>query len=481
MELRAAATDLATLHRQLLARAPDEGAAFIAAEPSGPGLLLRSYRVFGEKELDPASGELSVTDAAQTAELAALKRGGHALIEVHTHPGSGSAVSFSRFDEEQLPPFAHYVQLKLPGRPFGALVLSEQGYAGRVWTDARFEPLTIRPVGQMLAIPEWADPEDVGPISQAKGRQVNGRFDRQIRSLGSDGQARIRALRVAVVGLGGTGSQVVQQLAHLGVRRFVLVENDVVEASNLARLAGATRWDPLLRRRKVAVARRTIRRLSPTAAVRCPGYLRRRSALAALSDVDVIVGCVDNDGARLVMTELAGAYLIPYLDIGVGIEGEQPTRAIGGRVSFYLPGGPCLACADEIDFGEVAEDLESEALRSVRIQRGYARDRRVEPALMPLNGVVASLGMMEFLAFATGLRPVIPFSRYDAMEDRVVRQSVEVSPDCVVCRPAHGMGDRQLIDRYALDAQENLGRLGSRLRNVGSRITGGPTPMPSPK
>ena len=441
-------TDLDTLHRQLLARAPDEGAAFIATEPGRSRLLLRSYRVFGEKELDAASGELSVTEEAQAAELATLKRGGHALVEVHTHPGSGAAVGFSRFDQEQLPPFARYVRLKLPGRPFGALVLSERGYAGRVWTDAGVEPLTIRPVGQRIAVSEWVDPAGVDPISR-----VDRRFDRQIRSLGPGGQARIQALQVGVVGLGGTGSQVVQQLAHLGVRRYVLVEDDVVEASNLARLAGATRWDPLLRRRKVAVARRTIRRLSPTAAVSCPGSLRRRAALAALSDVDVIVGCVDNDGARLVMSELAAAYLVPYLDIGVGIEGEGPARTIGGRVSFYLPGGPCLACADEIDFDEVAEDLESEALRSIRVQRGYARDRRVEPALMPLNGVVASLGMTEFLAFATGIRPVIPFTRYDTMRGRLVRQSVEASPDCVVCRPAYGMGDRQMLDRYALDAR----------------------------
>src|SRR5438132_32011 len=66
------------------------------------------------------------------------------------------------------------------------------------------------------------------------------RFDRQVRAPGPTGQARLRALRVAIVGLGGTGSQVVQQLAHLGVRSFVLIEDDRVEESNLPRLAGAT-------------------------------------------------------------------------------------------------------------------------------------------------------------------------------------------------------------------------------------------------
>jgi hypothetical protein len=72
---------------------------------------------------------------------------------------------------------------------------------------------------------------------------------------------------------------------------------------------------------------------------------------------------------------------------------------------------------------------------------------------MPLNGVVTSIGMTELLAFVTGLRPVIPFTRYDAMNGRLIRQSVEASPDCVVCRPAYGMGDRQMVDRYALDTR----------------------------
>jgi hypothetical protein len=68
---------------------------------------------------------------------------------------------------------------------------------------------------------------------------------------------------------------------------------------------------------------------------------------------------------------------------------------------------------------------------------------------MPLNGAVASLAMMELLAFATGVRAVIPFSRYDAMQGRLIPQSVELNQECVVCRPANGMGDRHRVERYA--------------------------------
>lgn len=458
MDLRIAAPHLADLHRRVLSHAPEEGAAFLAVEPAGQRrLVVRWCRVFEREELETGvRGELVLSEQAQVAALAAVKREGHAAVEVHTHPGSGSKVGFSPFDEEQLPAFARYVRHKLPGRPFGALVLGERGYAGRIFTDSGTEPLVLTAAGERGAVPGWLGDPAPGPTPEPPV-DLGSRFDRQVRALGIEGQQAIAALRVGVVGLGGTGSQVVQQLAHLGVRSFVLVDDDRVETSNLHRLAGAAWWDSLLRRRKDAVAARLVRRVLRRAEILKTGTLRCRASLDALAGVDLVIGCLDNDGARLVLSELAAAHLVPYLDIGVGIEGEgkmegeQGPASMGGRVSFALPGGPCLACADELDFGEAAEDLEGEQLRAIRAERGYAHDRRVEPALMPLNTVLAGLAMIEFLAFATATRPVIPFQRYDALGGRVVVQRVVLEPDCPVCRPAFGMGDRQEMKRYALD------------------------------
>ena len=446
MRLIIAAIDFAELDRALFEPSPAEGAAFLAAEPDGETLRVRSFHVFAPNELEEDSfGGVVIKDDATVRELAAIKRAGLAAIEVHTHPGSGRRVGFSSYDEEQLPDFAQYVQNKLVGKPFGALVLAEAAYVGRSWSVARSEgPLELELVGELAALPQWLyeskDSESVDPS-----------FDRQIRALGPKGQARLARLRVGVVGLGGTGSQTVQHLAHLGVRDFVLVDDDKVEASNLPRLAGGAWWDVLLHRSKASVARRTIRRLARRARVNATGALRNDASLSALRDVDVIIGCIDNDGARLVLAELAAAYLVPYLDLGVGIEGEAGTElSIGGRVSFYLPGGPCLACADDLDFAEAAEDLESEEVRKIRIDRGYARDRGVEPALMPLNTVIVGLGMIEILAFVTGVRPVAPFSRYDARMNKIVRSNVEIDENCPVCRPAYAAGARQQIERYVL-------------------------------
>lgn len=448
MELVIAAPQLQELHRRLFAFAPDEAAAFLAVEPANGRLLVRSFHVFQRGDLDnEAFGGVAVHEEAQIRELAAIKQAGHAAVEVHTHPGSGGHASFSSYDDDELPAFARYVQNKLPGRPFGALVLAEAAFAGRSWTPDRLPAaLELRAVGESSAAPAW--------LSRSGATRIDPGFDRQIRALGPAGQRNISALRVGVVGLGGTGSQVVQQLAHLGVRDFVLVDDDRVERTNLPRLAGAAWWDVLLRRRKTAVARRTIRRLAPRARIVTTGSLRRLESLRTLGSVDLIIGCVDNDGARLVLSELAAAHLVSYLDIGVGIEGDSDNRAIGGRVSFYLPGGACLACADELDFAEAAEDLEAEALRRIRIDRGYARERAVEPALMPLNTVLVGAAMIELLAYATGVRHVVRFQRYDALQSRLIRQGVESNEDCPVCRPAFAMGDRHGIERYAIAQQK---------------------------
>jgi molybdopterin/thiamine biosynthesis adenylyltransferase len=442
MELRIPSSQLTDLHRTMLAASPDEAAAFISAEPSGDALVVRSVRVFGQPHMEPGSGPLQLREDVQAAALAAMKRAGHTLIEVHTHPNSGDDVRFSPFDLEQLPAFARYVRLKMPGRGFGALVLGERGYQGLIWSGDSPDELTLRAIGERCAQPAWL-------AHEVTDRPLDTRYDRQVRALGADGQRRLSRLRVGIVGLGGTGSQVLQQLAHLGVRDFCLVDDDRVDWTNLPRLAGATRWDALLKSRKTRVARRLIRRLGGRARIGSFTGLRSIAALSALREVDIVIGCVDNDGARLVLSELAAAHLVPYLDVGVAIEPMGDSASLGGRVSFYLPGGPCLACADEIDFAEAAEDLESEALRGIRIARGYARDRGVEPALMPLNTVCVGLAMIEFLAFATGWRRVKPFARYDALNQRITRIRAELNPDCPVCQPAHGMGDRQKLDRFA--------------------------------
>src|SRR5690349_3153066 len=71
------------------------------------------------------------------------------------------------------------------------------------------------------------------------------RFDRQIRLFGSAGQERIRAAKVAVIGIGGLGTHVVQQLSLLGVKDLALVDAQEVDTTNLNRYIGVRHDDPI--------------------------------------------------------------------------------------------------------------------------------------------------------------------------------------------------------------------------------------------
>src|SRR4051812_9951015 len=91
------------------------------------------------------------------------------------------------------------------------------------------------------------------------------RFNRNELLFGAEGQAKVAATSIAIVGLGGLGSHVAQQLAFLGIEDFVLVDHARVSPSSLNRLVGATPEDAAAELAKGAIADRHIRSIRPGA------------------------------------------------------------------------------------------------------------------------------------------------------------------------------------------------------------------------
>ena len=102
------------------------------------------------------------------------------------------------------------------------------------------------------------------------------RFSRQS-FLGPDSEELISRCTVGVVGLGGGGSHIVQQLAHIGFQRYVIYDDDVVEESNLNRLIGARSLDVPAATTKLHIAKMTIYGLQSKASVRAFRASGRRS------------------------------------------------------------------------------------------------------------------------------------------------------------------------------------------------------------
>jgi len=96
---------------------------------------------------------------------------------------------------------------------------------------------------------------------------MTGRFDRQIALFGREGQEKIRAASVAVVGAGGLGSHVVQQLALLGVRDFAVIDSEELSDTNRNRYVTARFDDPVPGTLKTDIAERLIKAFDPEAAV----------------------------------------------------------------------------------------------------------------------------------------------------------------------------------------------------------------------
>ena len=71
------------------------------------------------------------------------------------------------------------------------------------------------------------------------------RFERNTRFFGEEGQRILRETLVAIVGVGGLGTHVVQQLALLGVGELSLVDHEELDRTNLNRYVGARHSDPI--------------------------------------------------------------------------------------------------------------------------------------------------------------------------------------------------------------------------------------------
>lgn len=229
------------------------------------------------------------------------------------------------------------------------------------------------------------------------------RYDSQRRYVGNEGQAKIEATKVAIVGLSGTGSHVVQQLAYLGVRDFVIIDPEVIEQRNLNRIIGATKSD--VDELKTKVASRVIHVIQPNAKIVARAAPVASYAINDLRDRDIIIGCVDHDAARLVLLEASCQYSIPYLDIATEIHKDgQP----GGHVIFTGIEKGCLMCRDELDQDELRASVETDEQKRGRGEI-YGVDASAldgtDPSVIMLNGLLASVAMMEFVAHVTEVHP----------------------------------------------------------------------------
>ncbi|MCH8848064.1 MAG: hypothetical protein IIC32_03710 [Chloroflexi bacterium] len=158
----------------------------------------------------------------------------------------------------------------------------------------------------------------------------------------------------------------------------------------------------------------------------------------------MVFGCVDTDSGRLILNELSLADLVPYIDSGVGITVEEGrVTEAGGRVVVWVPGRPCLLCCNEVNTRIAAEELESPEEREFRQRHGYVEGANLpEPAIISLNGTVASLAVTEFLGLVTGFRPSNHYTYTTCLRSVLARGSRGRTPRALPA-PSRGLEARR--------------------------------------
>jgi molybdopterin/thiamine biosynthesis adenylyltransferase/rhodanese-related sulfurtransferase len=272
------------------------------------------------------------------------------------------------------------------------------------------EPAEWAGVQRCMTLPELSPPE-----LQRYARHL------VLPEVGPEGQRRLKGARVACVGAGGLGSPLALYLAAAGVGTLGIVDDDVVDATNLQRQILHGTKD--VGRPKLDSAADRLADVNPNVeVVRHRTRLTSANALQILADYDVVVDGTDNFPTRYLVND--ACVLLGKPNVYGSIFRWE------GQVSvFGTPGGPCYRCL----FREPPPP-------------GLVPNCAEGGVLGVLPGIIGSLQAMETLKLVLGVGESLAgrLLIFDALEMVFREVRLRRNPECPVCGDAPTQ--RGLID-----------------------------------
>jgi ThiF family len=439
VDVRMSATDHGRLIRHLFRDDHDEHAlALLAAthvsrrDPNRLTLLVQE--VIFVRDEDFVAGQYGYR---QTTPLFIAQHAGRAgerqlaYVAVHNHPGARERVALSRDDlASHARLFPHLLDLTA-GSPVAGLVLGTDSAAGEIWVPSA-DPIEL---DGLHVIGPRLTRLTAQPHREARGLEE--RFDRQARLFGAAGQQILGQMRVGVIGAGGGGSMVIEQLAHLGVGEVVAIDYDIVKRINLSRIVGATPRDARRRRKKIAVARRLCRQIDRRVKFTgIDGDIADLDVARRLVDLDFLFLATDTITSRLVFNAIVHRFLMPGIQIGAKVElrpGTTEIEEIYAAVRPVLPDRGCLSCAGLID--SMALQRETATVDERRAQNYLGAPEVIDPSVISLNGMAASHAVNTMLFMATGLgEPDLLYHRlFFPRDGSIMTVAPRAETDCPWC------------------------------------------------
>lgn len=233
---------------------------------------------------------------------------------------------------------------------------------------------------------------------------------------------------------------------------MTIVDDDTLDTpSNVRRVVGSTAADlhATAPPAKVDVVGRHLEQLGLAVPIhRVKGDVREQHTFRALLDTDIVICATDTHGSRAVLNDLAAAYLLPVIDVGVQAGGRKNAglAALVAEIAVLTPVTPCLWCRQRISADVIrAENLPAEQ-RERLVREGYLVGGVGEPApsVMALTALGAGLATCALLALLSSEGDVCPPGYWvdGLMGDASETHPTEPLPTCR-CRTRIAAGDSQ--------------------------------------
>ncbi len=452
--LKIAENDFEALRRLTLASWPKEAGAFalagVARLPSTTDIIVRrAVAVPHNQFIVQHEYRLEVSAEAVNGLISLCEANGLGAVLCHSHPGKIPYSPSDDYGEQRIFEILH--RFIPENAPTASLLFHPGGVTGRVWLRNGMKPV---PLSEIVVIGSSIHRIYAGDSTEPVRRVDDAVYDRQVRAFGTDGQALISRATVGIVGVGGTGSPTAEQLVRLGVQDLILVDPDVLEPSNIARVYGtfasqmhrpALRFgDRHLWKAKVVSAH--LKKINPKVKARviCENVVQTEVALA-LRDRDFLFLCTDDHWGRSIVNQIAYQYFIPTINLGARIssDGKSISSAVG-VVDILRPETPCLWCRQFLRADRIAAESMPRAMRQPLEAEGYVEGvDTTAPSVVSMTTTVSGLGVTLFLHLVTGFMghsASIVRLNYDVLEGTIRRGTTLIADKCV-CRNVRGFGD----------------------------------------
>lgn len=415
----------------------------IAKSEEDINILVRTVSPVLQKDIIRQSAvEIAITSSSFMRALKHCDEKRECIAFIHSHPNG--FVEFSEKDINEERKFFKTAFNRLGYGPHVALLFSDgEIVAGRVWEDGVQEPISVERVkiiGENLAI-RYFDERDDSSFEC---------FDRQIRAFGKQGQKVLAKLTIGIVGLGGTGSAVAEQLIRLGVGKLVIMDDDTFEVSNISRVYGSKIEDK--GKPKVDIIEDLADRIGlGTVIQKINQKVVFEAAAKELKTVDIIFLCTDDNWGRSVVNRLSFGYYIPVFDVGIKIgSSEGKIEYARGRVSVLKPGSGCLFCRQRI----TSQAIMSESQKLINpenydrlVAEGYTPEiTDTEPSIIPFTTIVSSHAIIEMfqLLFSFKGNEEINEIIFSFDINGIIRLRKRPNNGCRICGEEYlGLGDSE--------------------------------------